>query len=116
MQLKADIQKFIEQYCPPFVIVDKNGKSVGPIVDGDALVTFNFRADRMIMLAKALKYANFDNFDRVHVPKTHSAGMLQYDGELKLPSKYLVSPPKLTGHLVNTSQRKDSEPLHAARQ
>ncbi|XWS09392.1 hypothetical protein CRYUN_Cryun40dG0081200 [Craigia yunnanensis] len=34
-----------DQYLPPFVIVDENKKAVGPIVDGDAVVTFNFRAD-----------------------------------------------------------------------
>ncbi|KAI5084228.1 hypothetical protein GOP47_0000397 [Adiantum capillus-veneris] len=60
-----------------------------------SVVTFDFRADRKIMLAKALEYANFDNFDRVRVPKIHYAGMLQYDGELKLPSKYSVSPPEI---------------------
>ncbi|KAJ4850477.1 2,3-bisphosphoglycerate-independent phosphoglycerate mutase [Turnera subulata] len=84
-----------DQYLPPFVIVDDNGKSVGPIVDGDAVVTFNFRADRMVMLAKALEYADFDKFDRVRVPKIRYAGMLQYDGELKLPNRYLVSPPEI---------------------
>ncbi|XP_024156116.2 zinc finger BED domain-containing protein RICESLEEPER 2-like [Rosa chinensis] len=31
-----------DQYLPPFVIVDDSGKPVGPIVDGDAVVTFNF--------------------------------------------------------------------------
>uniref|UniRef100_A0ACD5W042 Uncharacterized protein n=1 Tax=Avena sativa TaxID=4498 RepID=A0ACD5W042_AVESA len=82
-----------DQYLPPFVIVDESGKSVGPIVDGDAVVTFNFRADRMVMLAKALEFADFDKFDRVRVPKIKYAGMLQYDGELKLPNKFLVSPP-----------------------
>ncbi|XP_058737202.1 2,3-bisphosphoglycerate-independent phosphoglycerate mutase [Vicia villosa] len=84
-----------DQYLPPFVIVDENGKSVGPIVDGDAVVTFNFRADRMTMLAKALEYENFDKFDRVRFPKIRYAGMLEYDGELKLPRKYLVSPPEI---------------------
>ncbi|KAJ6790619.1 2,3-bisphosphoglycerate-independent phosphoglycerate mutase [Iris pallida] len=84
-----------DQYLPPFVIVDESGKSVGPIVDGDAVVTFNFRADRMTMLAKALEYEDFDKFDRVRVPKIRYAGMLQYDGELKLPSRYLVSPPEI---------------------
>ncbi|KDP21820.1 hypothetical protein JCGZ_00607 [Jatropha curcas] len=84
-----------DQYLPPFVIVDENGKPVGPIVDGDAVVTFNFRADRMVMLAKALEYENFDKFDRVRFPKIRYAGMLQYDGELKLPSHYLVSPPEI---------------------
>lgn len=93
--LKADNPKFNDQYCPPFVIVDNTGKAVGPIFDGDAVVTFNFRADRMIMLAKAFEYADFDKFDRVRVPKIHYAGMLQYDGELKLPNKYLVSPPEI---------------------
>ncbi|XP_031112792.1 2,3-bisphosphoglycerate-independent phosphoglycerate mutase [Ipomoea triloba] len=87
--------KATDQYLPPFVIVDENGKAVGPIVDGDAVVTFNFRADRMVMLAKALEYENFDKFDRVRFPKIRYAGMLQYDGELKLPSRYLVSPPEI---------------------
>ncbi|CAH9072471.1 unnamed protein product [Cuscuta europaea] len=84
-----------DQYLQAFVIVDENGKPVGPIVDGDAVVTFNFRADRMVMLAKALEYENFDKFDRVRIPKIRYAGMLQYDGELKLPSHYLVSPPEI---------------------
>ena len=84
-----------DQYLPPFVIVDENGKPVGPIQDGDAVVTFNFRADRMVMLAKALEYEDFGKFDRVRVPKIRYAGMLQYDGELKLPSHYLVAPPEI---------------------
>ncbi|XP_050208465.1 2,3-bisphosphoglycerate-independent phosphoglycerate mutase [Mercurialis annua] len=84
-----------DQYLPPFVIVDDNGKPVGPIVDGDAVVTVNFRADRMVMLAKALEYEDFDKFDRVRFPKIRYAGMLQYDGELKLPNYYLVSPPEI---------------------
>ncbi|KAI3465569.1 hypothetical protein Pfo_022232 [Paulownia fortunei] len=90
-----EIPKMTDQYLPPFVIVDDNGKAVGPIVDGDAVVTVNFRADRMVMIAKALEYENFDKFDRVRFPKIRYAGMLQYDGELKLPSHYLVSPPEI---------------------
>ncbi|KAH7833840.1 hypothetical protein Vadar_010267 [Vaccinium darrowii] len=84
-----------DQYLPPFVIVGEDGKAVGPIVDGDAVVTVNFRADRMTMLAKALEYENFDKFDRVRFPKIRYAGMLEYDGELKLPKRYLVSPPEI---------------------
>ncbi|KAE8729750.1 2,3-bisphosphoglycerate-independent phosphoglycerate mutase [Hibiscus syriacus] len=62
-----------DQYLPPFVVVDENNKAVGPIVDGDAVVTFNFRADRMVMLAKALEYQDFDKFDRVRYPKIRYA-------------------------------------------
>ncbi|KAK7374129.1 hypothetical protein VNO80_07555 [Phaseolus coccineus] len=93
-KLRAE-PKANDQYLPPFVIVDESGKPVGPIVDGDAVVTFNFRADRMVMIAKSLEYENFDKFDRVRVPKIRYAGMLEYDGELKLPSHYLVSPPEI---------------------
>jgi len=87
--------KASDQYLPPFVIVDENDKAVGPILDGDAVVTINFRADRMTMVAKAFEYENFSAFDRVRYPKIRYAGMLQYDGELKLPAHYLVSPPDI---------------------
>lgn len=93
-KLRAE-PKATDQYLPPFVIVDESGKAVGPIADGDAVVTFNFRADRMVMLAKALEYKDFDKFDRIRFPKIRYAGMLQYDGELQLPSHYLVSPPEI---------------------
>jgi 2,3-bisphosphoglycerate-independent phosphoglycerate mutase len=42
-----------------------------------------------------LEYEDFKSFDRVRYPKTRYAGMLQYDGELKLPSHFLVSPPDI---------------------
>ncbi|KAL2494163.1 bisphosphoglycerate-2 [Forsythia ovata] len=84
-----------DQYLPAFVIVDDSGKAIGPIVDGDAVVTCSFWADRMVMLAKALESEDFDKFDRVQFSKIRYAGMLQYDGELKLSSRYLVSPPEI---------------------
>ncbi|BBN04985.1 2,3-bisphosphoglycerate-independent phosphoglycerate mutase [Marchantia polymorpha subsp. ruderalis] len=94
-KLKEADPKVNDQYYPPFVIVDEAGQAVGPIVDGDAVVTFNFRADRMVMMAKALEFADFSSFDRVRWPKIKYAGMLQYDGELKLPNHFLVSPPEI---------------------
>lgn len=84
-----------DQNLPPFVVVDDGGKTVGPIVDGDAVVTFNFRADRMVMAAKSFEFKDFEKFDRVRFPKIRYAGIIQYDGELKLPSHYLVSPPEM---------------------
>lgn len=36
---------------------------------GDAVVTFNFRADRMIEISQALEYPNFDKFDRKRWPQ-----------------------------------------------
>jgi 2,3-bisphosphoglycerate-independent phosphoglycerate mutase len=53
-----------DQYLPAFVIVDDKGAPVGPVNDGDAVVLFNFRADRMVEMSKAFEYPDFDVFDR----------------------------------------------------
>lgn len=84
----------IDQDLPPFVIA-KDGRPVGTIDDGDSVILFNFRGDRAIELSKALEYEDFHAFDRVRFPKVLFAGMLQYDGDLKLPKRYLVSPPDI---------------------
>ncbi|KAH9537815.1 hypothetical protein CY35_16G071400 [Sphagnum magellanicum] len=95
-KLKEEDPNVNDQYYPPFVIVDDKGKPVGPIQDGDAVVTFNFRADRMLMVAQAFdNEKDFDKFDRVRFPKVKYAGMLRYDADLNLPRHYLVSPPQI---------------------
>lgn len=86
--------KAIDQDLPPFVIA-KDGAPVGPIVDGDSVVFFNFRGDRAIEITRAFEEENFAEFDRVRFPKVCYAGMLQYDGDLKLPNRFLVPPPAI---------------------
>ena len=86
----------IDQDLPPFVIAE-DGKPVGTIEDGDSVIFYNFRGDRSIEISKAFEAGdNFDKFDRVRVPKVAYAGMLEYDGDLHIPSRYLVSPPEIT--------------------
>lgn len=84
----------IDQDMPPFVIV-KDGKPVGTIQDKDSVVFFNFRGDRAIEISRAFDEPDFNIFDRVRSPKVVYAGMLQYDGDLNIPSRFLVSPPKI---------------------
>ena len=85
----------IDQDLPPFVIAE-DGKPVGTVEDGDSVVFFNFRGDRSIEISKAFDQAEFDKFDRVRYPKVVYAGMLEYDGDLHIPSNYLVNPPDIT--------------------
>ena len=86
----------VDQDLPPFVIAE-NGKPVGTIEDGDSVVFFNFRGDRSIEISRAFEEGeSFTEFDRVRVPKVLYAGMLEYDGDLHIPSKYLVNPPAIT--------------------
>ena len=89
--------KVIDQDLPPFVIAE-DGKPVGTINDGDSVLFYNFRGDRSIEISKTFDapVGAFDKFDRVRVPAVVFAGMLEYDGDLHIPSKYLVSPPEIT--------------------
>ena len=86
----------IDQDLPPFVIAE-GGEPVGTINDGDSVVFFNFRGDRAIEISKTFEGdETFDMFDRGDVPSVVYAGMLEYDGDLHIPSRYLVSPPEIT--------------------
>jgi len=87
--------KVIDQDLPPFVIAEC-GKPVGTINDGDSVIFFNFRGDRSIEISKAFDNEVFDKFDRIRYPKVIYAGMLEYDGDLHIPHKYLVSPPEIS--------------------
>ncbi|MBQ8344000.1 MAG: 2,3-bisphosphoglycerate-independent phosphoglycerate mutase [Clostridia bacterium] len=87
--------KVIDQDLPPFVIA-KDGCPVGTVNDGDSVIFYNFRGDRSIEISKAFDDVNFDKFDRVRYPKVVYAGMLEYDGDLHIPSNYLVNPPEIT--------------------
>jgi 2,3-bisphosphoglycerate-independent phosphoglycerate mutase len=82
----------IDQYLPGFV-VGKNQEPNGKIIDGDSVVFFNFRGDRAIEISMALTQTNFGKFNRGRLPNIVYAGMMQYDGDLKLPERFLVSPP-----------------------
>ena len=107
VQTYRDELKVIDQDLPAFVIAE-NGKPVGTVEDGDSVIFFNFRGDRSIEISKTFDAPEgaFDKFDRVRVPKVVYAGMLEYDGDLHIPNKYLVSPPEITNtmseYMANT--------------
>ena len=87
--------KAIDQDLPPFVISDDGATPVGAIQDGDAVVFFNFRGDRSIEISLAFDSEDFDKFERIPMPKAFYAGMMEYDGDLHIPNKYLVNPPEI---------------------
>ena len=97
VQTYRDELHVIDQDLPAFVVAE-NGKPVGTVENGDSVIFFNFRGDRSIEISKTFDAPEgaFDKFDRVRVPKVVYAGMLEYDGDLHIPSKYLVSPPEIT--------------------
>ncbi len=84
----------IDQDLPPFII-GQNNKPVGTIEDGDSVIYFNFRGDRAIEISKAFEQSDFRYFDRKRWPEVTYAGMLEYDGDLHIPNRYLVNPPSI---------------------
>ncbi len=88
---RAEQAGVIDQFLPEFVVGDG-----APIEDGDAVLFFNFRGDRAIEITRAFTEGDgFDAFDRVRVPRVRYAGMMQYDGDLLLPERFLVDPPAI---------------------
>ena len=84
----------IDQDLKEFVIAE-NGKPIGTIEDGDSVIYFNFRGDRALEITAAFEEDNFNKFDRKRRPKVCYAGMMEYDGDLHVPKRYLVEPPSI---------------------
>jgi 2,3-bisphosphoglycerate-independent phosphoglycerate mutase len=89
---RSEDPNIIDQYLPSFTIIDDKGP-VGKISDGDSVIFFNFRGDRAIEISRAFEEKNFDKFNRGTLPDIVFCGMMEYDGDLKIPKKYLVAPP-----------------------
>jgi len=89
----AEDPEITDQYLDAFVVTDANGRPKGPVLDGDAVVLFNFRGDRAIEISEAFTRADFSAFPRGPIPDVVFAGMMQYDGDTGLPPKFLVQPP-----------------------
>jgi 2,3-bisphosphoglycerate-independent phosphoglycerate mutase len=87
--------KITDQYMDAFVVVDSQKRPVGPIVDGDSVVFFNFRGDRAIEISRAFTEKDFKEFDRGPLPDIGYAGIMEYDGDTRMPPHFLVQPPTI---------------------
>jgi len=103
-----------DEFIEPFVCVDEQGEPVGRIADRDAVICFNYRADRVRQITRVLtrnsglaadggsalpKAAELD----VEIPRTlvpvdlHYVMMTQYDPKFTLP---MVIPPESMDNLL----------------
>jgi 2,3-bisphosphoglycerate-independent phosphoglycerate mutase len=77
-----------DEFLPPTCIVP-DGAAPMPMRDGDALICFNFRPDRMRQLTHALVDADWDHFRRAHPPKgLQVATMTEYEKGLPVRAAY----------------------------
>ena len=66
-------------------MIERNGAPVAPVRDGDGIVLFNFRADRMPQIVRALTAPGFDGFAVGARPKADIVTMTMYDETFTLP-------------------------------
>ena len=92
-----------DEFVHPTVIVDERGRPVAPVRDGDAVIYFNFRADRARQLTRAFIDGEFGGFDRDAPPAVHFLAMTQYDESFAIP--HIFDPQRLDhtmGDLVSS--------------
>jgi 2,3-bisphosphoglycerate-independent phosphoglycerate mutase len=86
-----------DEFIAPTVMVSSSGAPVGPIRDGDSVVCFNFRADRVRQLTAALTQSGFDGFARAGRPSVEYACLTEYDPRFGLPVAF--TPQEFVAHL-----------------
>jgi 2,3-bisphosphoglycerate-independent phosphoglycerate mutase len=90
-----------DEFVKPHAIVGPDGTPVGPIRAGDSVVMFNFRADRMRQIVRALTFEDFDGFDRSRNgawPRIDLTTMTEYDPKFRFPIVYPSEP--ATGYIA----------------
>ncbi len=94
MTLRRIDPKVQDQDLPAFVVVDENEQPVGKIEKGDALIYFDFRADRAIEIAQAFTYWDFPYFNRGNYAPddVYFVGMTEYNSDTHVPEHRLVQP------------------------
>ncbi|MCD5407120.1 MAG: 2,3-bisphosphoglycerate-independent phosphoglycerate mutase [Desulfotomaculum sp.] len=86
-----------DEFVQPAVIVNTGGKPLATIVDGDAVIFYNFRPDRARQITRALIDAKFTYFQRPDAhPKINYTGMTLYDRNFAVPVAFKAQ------KLVNT--------------
>lgn len=94
---RATVQKFYDEgrtdeFMEPIWV--EGGE---PVRDGDVVVFFNFRADRMRQIVTAFKDESFEGFERSVRPNAKLASLVRYHEDFDLP--VLFPPVEVKGHL-----------------
>lgn len=92
-----------DEFVIPTVCVRDNGEPVGKVSDGDALICFNFRPDRVIQISRSLTNDDFDGFKRDSRPRgLYYVCMTKYSDTVEAPIAFPPQRPEETlGEVVS---------------
>ncbi|HKW09814.1 MAG TPA: 2,3-bisphosphoglycerate-independent phosphoglycerate mutase [Gemmatimonadaceae bacterium] len=85
-----------DEFVQPTVIVEGD-RAVAPMRDGDVVICFNYRADRMRQIVRTLTEPDFDGFDVSGRPSLHIVTMTSYDRTFDVPVAF---PPQSMKNIV----------------
>ncbi|MGH9357013.1 MAG: 2,3-bisphosphoglycerate-independent phosphoglycerate mutase [Terriglobia bacterium] len=108
-------QDITDEFMPPIVVTDSGSqdRAVATIHSNDAVMFFNFRADRARQVTRALTQADLATFPRNNFPqKLYFLGMTRYDKTFTLP--YVFAPQELTHILAEVMASLDLKNLRVA--
>lgn len=101
-----------DEFVEPTVLVNKDGKPVAQVHEEDLVLVFNFRADRVRQITRALLDPDFEAFSRPF-PKVHEVyGMTLYDEDLPMP--HLFTRPEVVNNLPEWLSRQGLSQYHVA--
>jgi 2,3-bisphosphoglycerate-independent phosphoglycerate mutase len=86
-----------DEFMEPISVLEPSGAHRGEILDGDALIFFNFRADRMRQIVLAFHENEFHDFHRILHPQVQLISMVRYREDFDLP--VIFPPVEIHNHL-----------------
>ena len=93
--VKGSYQRGVtDEFVEPIVITRDDGAPVATIQNGDAVIFFNFRADRARQITSALAVPGFDDFPTPNRPHTHFVCFAVYDKTYPLPVAFRPERPR----------------------
>jgi 2,3-bisphosphoglycerate-independent phosphoglycerate mutase len=102
---------FDEEFKP--ITIKKDGQAVGTINDNDAVIFFNFRADRARQLTNALIGKEFTEFNRLR--KIANLSMTTFtEYQSGLPAEIAFGRPKIQETLASVISKANLKQLHLA--
>jgi 2,3-bisphosphoglycerate-independent phosphoglycerate mutase len=89
-----------DEFLVPTTIVEAAGEPVAPMRDGDAVICFNYRSDRMRQIVRSLVQPDFTGFPIARRPDVTVATMTMYEQALAEFGVPVAFPPQSMAHIV----------------
>ena len=86
-----------DEFIEPTTIVDEQGEPLAPMRDGDAVICFNYRSDRMRQIVRSLTDPDFKGFETSRRPALLVVTMTQYDQTFNAP---IAFPPQSMARIL----------------